>query len=290
MHARRILAAATLVVGNLTLPTTTALAEMVTAPNPSPGVAVTDENDCFELAITRQGDLAATREAVPARYSLTTVLGGTASALWLHTYTCRDLTVDGQPAVGGNGETTVTIGSVQVNKRDEDTLTGFNTYVLWYGTDNPVLFAKFQQLGLPARLLPRGVSATIDQGATQSIVDWAFNVPGLTYKVHAVGSVVPLAPPGKISMWFDGPRADLKLTYLNDAAQPSTLAPTEADLTGVEPLVALLRRDANGNPIGTILPAPGVPVARQNYGQGSWQACLGFVVGLDQVDCPAAFS
>ena len=53
-------------------------------------------------------------------------------------------------------------------------------YILWYGTDNPLLFARLQQLGVDAHFIPRSTYSETDdeQGRRQIRVDYVGNGPG----------------------------------------------------------------------------------------------------------------
>ena len=101
----------------------------------------TDERDCHEINIPRATVYAATDGLVPDRYTVAAL--PTAARVRVIDYVCESLTVDGQPHAR---QTQVTIGAVQLAQQGTST----PYYILWLGTDNPVLAARYRQLGIPA--------------------------------------------------------------------------------------------------------------------------------------------
>ena len=148
--------------------------------------ATTDEQDCREANVSRAVLTSRLDPLVPDRYSLLQITA-TASRLALTTYTCARVSVDGQPVAGHDKPTTVTIGSAVVTHRDGEQLPTQQQYILWYGTDNPVLFAKLQQTGLPVSFLP-GSSGTASSDEGVTTIDWAIRGAGLDYQLQAEGS------------------------------------------------------------------------------------------------------
>jgi hypothetical protein len=220
----------------------------------------TDEQDCRETNVVRAVLTSGLDPLVPDRYSLLR-LGPSASRFVVTTYTCSRVSVDGQPAVGHDKSTTVTIGSAVVTSRDGQPLPASQQqYVVWYGTDNPVLFAKLQQTGLPVSFL-HGSSATASADAGTTTIDWAIRGAGLDYVEQAVATDPPDEPGASTTTWwYDGPEGDLQITYANQLA--TSTAVVTADFTRNELLSEIIAQPA-------LLTINGV---RFGYARGSWTA------------------
>jgi hypothetical protein len=261
MHTTRTLAALGLVATGLTLATNApATAELL-----SSAVVTTDEQDCRETNIARAVLTSELDPVVPDRYTLLRITP-TASRFLVTTYTCSQVSVDGQPAVGRDKPTTVTIGSAVVTHRDGQQLPSQQQqYIVWYGTDNPVLFAKLQQTGLPVSFLPHS-SATITSDGAASTVEWAIRGAGLDYDETAVGTEPTAAPPASTTIWWhDGPEGDLRITYDNQLAVSSAVI--TADFRSNELLSHIIA-------LPNLLQINGVPFV---YIRGSWTSHVSFV-------------
>lgn len=248
MHITRTLAALGLAATALAVATTspataeddptTATTEAVT--DVGTAAVTTNEQDCHETNIARAVSAALLRDLVPARYDLLAPNPAvpTTGRITVLTYTCFGVSVDGQPVVGRDKPTTVTIGTAAVKARDGVTLAATPSanaqqYILWYGTDNPVLFAKLQQTGLPVHFLRPSTGTTTDftSTGTSNTLAWDIRWPGLDYTQSVTGpepTVDPATRPATTStFWFDGPQGDLSVTYTNHTI--STNAPVTAD-------------------------------------------------------------
>ena len=261
MHIKRTLVALGLVAAGLTLTTTApAAAEDL----PSTAEVTTDEQDCHETNIARAVLTSELDPLVPDRYTLVQV-GPIASRFFVTTYTCSQVSVDGQPVVGHAKPTTVTIGSAAVLTRDGQPLPSQQQYIVWYGTDNPVLFAKLQQTGLPVSFLP-GSSTTITSAGATTTVEWAIRGAGLDYDEKAVGTEPATAPQASTSTWWhDGPKGDLRITYTNLLAASSAVI--TADFRSNELLSQIIA-------LPNLLQINGVPFG---YIRGSWTSQVSFV-------------
>jgi hypothetical protein len=261
MHITRTLAALGLVATGLTLATTApATAEDL----PSTAVVTTDEQDCRETNIARAVLTSELDPLVPDRYTLLRITP-TASRFFVTTYTCSQVSVDGQPAVGHDKPTTVTIGSAVVTHRDGQQLPSQQQYIVWYGTDNPVLFAKLQQTGLPVSFLPQS-SATITSDGATSTLEWAIRGAGLDYDERTVGTEPTAAPQASTSTWWhDGPKGDLRITYNNLSAASSAVI--NADFRSNELLSQIIA-------LPNLLQINGVAFG---YIRGSWTSQVSFV-------------
>lgn len=262
MQITRTLAALALVAAGLALaPNAPAGAE----DRPSTALVTTDEQNCHETNILRAVLTSQLDALVPDRYTLLRITP-TASRFIVTTVTCFQMSVDGQPAVGRDKPTTISIGSAVVTHRDGQQLPPRQQqYIVWYGTDNPVLFAKLQQTGLPVSFLPRS-SATITSNGATSTITRAIRGAGLDYDETAVGIEPTAAPQPSTSVWWhDGPKGDLRITYNNQVA--SSTAVITADFRSNEVLSQIIALpnllQINGSTFG--------------YVRGSWTSEVSFV-------------
>ncbi|MBA2953134.1 hypothetical protein GON03_02345 [Nocardioides sp. MAH-18] len=257
--------------------TAAASALCVSSPATAAPSSMLHERDCVEVTLPRAVDSAETRALVPSRYDLTPLVGPNgivAARLWVYTYTCESITVDGVPAHGADGRSTVSIGAVQVAARDGEPVDGFATYVLWYATDDPVAFAHLRARGWPAERLTADTEATLDIGAAgaPSAGTWRVDAPGVAYKLRAV-STEPAPEPvdGGISFFHDGHRGDLEMAVSNEelATSPAAL---QADFRRAGPLPDLLLNPANAViPAGVGINDDGIYSAPMFiYARGSW--------------------
>lgn len=163
------------------------------------GLIETEETNCFETQDRRPVLLAQAEEYVPDRYVVRATpappppawLGPTGvlvANVGFVDYVCESLSVNGHRGV----PTIVSLGTVAVT-RD-----GVNTdYILWVGTDNPLLFARLQQLGVEAYFIPRSTySETIDeQGRRQITVNYiGAGEGGLNYTRTITVLTTPTGP------------------------------------------------------------------------------------------------
>lgn len=264
MTLRRAIAAVGLTAGF-----TAWLAPPVAAePTPTPAAAVAmDEQDCSETNVSRAVLTTGLDPLVPDRYTLARITP-TASSLVVTTYTCNQVSVDGQPVVGQDKTTTVTIGSATVTHRDGQPLPSTDQqYVLWYGTDNPVQFAKLQQTGLPVYFLPK---SSVDTGTVGSniTIDWAIRGAGLDYDMLVTATQPVAAPVNRTTVWwYDGPQGDLQMTY--DNVRTTSTAKIVADFTAndvLSDIIVLPRLLILDNPTVTF-----------TFIRGSWTSQVVFV-------------
>jgi hypothetical protein len=228
------------------------------------------ENDCFEVLVLRTVVTAEVAELVPERYGLPAT---PTTTLYLYSYTCRSVSVEGQPQVGRDKTTTVTVGAVQVSSIDGQPPTEFSTYVLWYGTNNPVQFAKLQQSGWPVTFQPRTTSSIPDAPAPADVgtIDFSCRGGGLDYDLHnQVIEPVVLPDDGYISFLADSPDGrTLRLLIHNVAfSDGARTISTTGQLSGIDVLQPLLT-----DPRFNTIPQPG-NTARFSYGRGSWDSQL----------------
>ena len=261
MCARRVIAALGMAAAGLTLATPMPASAADAVPS---AVVVTDEQDCRETNVARAVLTTGLDPLVPDRYSLFQ-LNATASRLIVTTYTCSRMSVDGQPVVGHAKPSTVTIGSAAVTHRDGVQLPTQQQYILWYGTDNPVQFAKLQQTGLPVSFLP-GSSSTVTSGGGTTTIDWAIRGAGLDYDQQAVATEPVTDPESRTSFWWhDGPKGDLMITY--DNVRALSTAVITADFTDNQVLSEIIA-------LPTLLKITGVPFT---FVHGSWTSKVSFV-------------
>jgi len=138
----------------------------------------TQESGCFEVPVTRAVVLAKVDPPLPSRYvaraQATNANNGTVSII---TNTCEDIRVNrlgnpvdlpdaadqaAEPDVDPGRPTITTIGAVPLQSRDGVATTG--SYLLWYGTNNRVLFDKLDRIApdFPVFFMPDSVSTVTE--------------------------------------------------------------------------------------------------------------------------------
>jgi len=161
-----------------------------------PGLILTEENNCFETGDRRPVLLSHAQTYVPDRYIVTS-LAAPPSPAWLGPadarvanagfidYVCESLSVNGH----GPRPTIVSLGTVLVRRDNIST-----DYVLWVATDNPVYFARLQELGVEVHFIPNSsYSETTNQnGQRQISVKYVENRPG---GLNNTRTITVLAPP-----------------------------------------------------------------------------------------------
>ena len=245
-------------------------------PGPEGGlrtVATTDEQDCHEVITTRGVVTSAVDALVPDRYGLATT---PAISLAIVTYTCRDLAVDlavdrGHDSHGGT--TMVSIGSVTITSVDGVPTVGATRYALWYGTDDPRLFAAVRSSGMPATFL-HGSTADLPPASTPAssnvTISWALRGLDLSYDLGA-SAVEPAVEPTDSFVAFLHERPDgrtARLTIHTRKLGTATTTSTTAQFAGIDALQPLLT-----DPRFNTVPQPGL-VARFPYHRGSWSSVL----------------
>lgn len=243
---------------------TAAVAASPASPITSDGVKIdehadeifTEEKDCFETADRRPVPIGLVRQYVPARYTPEEVAapgppvwpnpGERIGLVGFTDYVCKAFSVNGhQPR-----PTMISMGVVQFVARDNVPRRGL--YVLWIGTDNPLLFVRLRQLGVTTYFIPRSnysesvTTAADGTTATEITANYVGNGPdGLTYTrtISASGPAVPGPSDGLASGFFHlGSRGEVNFTFQNHF-QPSLRAtvcfelepgsvPTQYGLTG----------------------------------------------------------
>jgi hypothetical protein len=232
----------------------------------------TDESGCVEIGVLRAGSLTALRTVVPTRYTLLVPNPNAPNAgrVIVTTYTCDQVLVDDHSTADAAQPTTVVIGSASITHRGGDPISG--QYILWYATDNPVLFAKYQRLGLPVSLL-RHQDAQISLGDVTSNLHWTIAGDGLDYDLSAIGTETATTTRSTSRWFYDGPRGDLELTFTNTFGVSS--AQIIADFSQLQPLVPLLPNETLSC-IPAARPSPTCPPAASgvtfpgSYARGSW--------------------
>jgi len=236
-------------------------------------VATTDEQDCHEVITTRGVVTSAVDALVPDRYGLATT---PTLSLAIVTYTCRDLAVDlavdrGHDSRGGT--TTVSIGSVAITSVDGVPTEVATRYALWYGTDDPRLFAAVRSSGMPATFLhgsTAGLPAASTPAGSNVTISWALRGHDLSYDL-AASAVEPAVEPTDSFVAFLHERPDgrtARLTIHNLESGYATTTSTTAQFAGIDALQPLLT-----DPRFNTVPQPGL-VARFPYHRGSWSSVL----------------
>jgi hypothetical protein len=181
-----------------------------------PGLILTEENNCFETADRRPVLLTHAQSYVPDRYMVTPVPGppggpSQVANVGFIDYVCGSLSVNGHKP----RPTIVSMGTVLV-RRD-----GISTdYVLWVATDNPLHFARMQQLGVDAHFIPNSsYSETINaNGQRQISVHYVEDRPGGLNNTRTITVLVaPSGPPaqGTGVFYHLGRKGEVSFTFDN---------------------------------------------------------------------------
>lgn len=222
----------------------------------------THEAECTEVAVVRAVTPEGARALVPQRYEPTTLVAGglTIGRFQMWDYVCERFGVDGQSHAP---RTQISIGAIAVSKRDAVPVSGAY-YLLYLATDNPVLAARYGQVGLPARF-DRGLSATVSE-VSASPFEVSFAAPTIGYHVTAVALSAPLpialAQDGP-SLFYEGGSGEVRLSYRNTmgAASAALVTGDYREHEVLAPIIALPRLlEPTGAPF---------PVAR-----GDWDATV----------------
>lgn len=193
------------------------------------GEIFTEEKDCFETADRRPVPIELVRQYVPDRYT-PEVMTAPGPPVWPNPgepvgvvgftdYVCESLSVNGHRP----RPTIVSIGVVQFVARDGVARRG--VYVLWVGTDNPLLFVRLRQLGVRTYFIPRSnYTETVKTSAngmstTEIAVNYVGNGPGglsYTRRISASEAVLPAPPDAVASGLFHlGSKGEVNFTFFN---------------------------------------------------------------------------
>jgi hypothetical protein len=199
------------------------------------GEFFTDERDCFETVDRRPVPIDVVRGYVPGNYTPAVFVapgppawptpGEQVGSVGFTDYVCKSFSVNGIDA----GPTIVSMGVVVL------TPTGVpprRLYVLWVGTDNPLLFEAFQQLGVNAYFIPRSsyteVTTTGTDGTrrTEIVVNYVGNEPGglnYTRTIRATEGALATPSDGLAAGWYTlGSKGEVALSFLNDFTSAGT--------------------------------------------------------------------
>lgn len=199
----------------------------------------TDERDCHEINIPRATVYAATDGLVPDRYTVAAL--PTFARVRIIDYVCESLTVDGQPHAR---QTQVTIGAVQLAQQGTST----PYYILWLGTDNPVLAARYRQLGIPAVNLAGSTSLVTltPAGGLNVTLQYTTDDPSEPSELdHTITTRAPIAPlpvptPGsQLRLFHDDERGQTQVVF-NNLESAATAGVITADLTRIRPLADII--------------------------------------------------
>jgi len=193
------------------------------------GEIFTQENECFETADRRPVPIEFVRQYVPARYTPEVIAapgppawptpGQPVGVVGFTDYVCESFSVNGHSP----RPTIVSMGVVSFIARDGIPQRGL--YVLWVGTDNPLLFVRLRQLGVTTYFIPRSnytetvMTASGGTNTTEITVNYVGNGPdSLTYtrRISATEGVLPAPPDGPASGWFHlGSKGEVAFTFFN---------------------------------------------------------------------------
>lgn len=197
--------------------------------NEHAGEIVTEENDCFETADRRPAPIEVVRESIPDTFTpevtvapgppVWPIAGQLVGAVAFTDYVCESFSVNGH----GPRPTIVSMGVVPFVARDGVADRG--SYILWVGTDNPLLFVRLKQLGVKTYFIPRSnytetvKSAPDGTTTTEITVNYVGNGPdGLSYTrtISAREAVLPAPADGLATGWVHlGSQGEVNLTFQN---------------------------------------------------------------------------
>lgn len=226
----------------------------------------TVEAGCTETFIPRAVTLDGARSLVPQRYDLLTTSssGMTFARFVVWDYVCEQLSVDAQKL---ERRTHVSLGVIEITTRDQEPLPlNSSFYIVAIRTDNPVLAARYRQVGLPA-VLDRDMAATVSDNSVAPY-KVSFTVPNASYTTTAVADAAPAPAPaegGGPELYHEGRAGEVLLSYDN-SSEAITSAAVTADFRQYETLVPII-----GLP--RLLEIPGVSFARSLI-RGDWEATL----------------
>jgi hypothetical protein len=201
------------------------------------GEIFTEEQNCFETIDRRPVPIELVRSYVPAAYipaaftspgpPVWPVAGQAVGSVGFTDYVCESFSVNGhqpRPTIISMGVVVLDPAHAGVPPR--------RLYVLWVGTDNPLLFARLQQLGVNVYFIPRSsytqVATTAPDGTprTEIIVNYVGNGPGgldYTRTITATEGVAPTPADGPASGWYHlGSKGEVALSFMNDFASAGT--------------------------------------------------------------------
>jgi hypothetical protein len=220
----------------------------------------TVESDCYEIPVARAVRMDAARALVPERYDLF-VVTATAARLAMWDLVCNDFSVDGQRHAP---TTQISMAGIALAARDGVAVTD-SFYLLYINTDNPVLAARFRQLGLPARFEPGLISSVSDPSSTPYRV--RFEDPdGNDYWVQAEAatapSPVPVPPGSPLRLYHEGEAGEVVYTIAGgeNAAVPAKIW---ADYREHPLLKSIIAQQAN-------LQLNGTTTFTRGINRGSW--------------------
>lgn len=188
---------------------------------------LTQETNCFETADRRPVLFSEVDAYVPDRYTVIPMVappppawtgapGAIVGQVGFQDYVCEGVSVNGHRA----RPTIVSLGVVAVRRDGVPA-----TYVLWVGTDNPLLFARLRQLGVEAFFIPQSTYTETANplGQREITVEYVSRGPGgLDYtRTLTVVSEPALAPGQSTGTFYHlGSRGEVRFSYTNfvDAA------------------------------------------------------------------------
>ncbi|WP_243075748.1 hypothetical protein [Microbacterium sp. SS28] len=225
----------------------------------------TQEADCTEVFIPRAVTVEGARALVPGHYELVTTVsaGVTFARFVVWDYVCEKVSVDGQKL---DQRTHISIGAIAITTRDQVPLPPNSAfYTVAIRTDNPVLAARYRQVGLPAEFAPDMVATVSDNAATPFQV--AFAVPDAGYIETAVADAapVPVLDDGGPVLYHVGQSGEVLLSYDNSsgAAVSAVITADYRQYTLLVPIIGLAR----------LLEIRGVRFANSLI-RGDWEATL----------------
>jgi len=212
------------------------------------------EENCAEVVIPRAVTLTGLRPLVPAEYTIVPI-GPIAGRVIFIDYSCEGVSVDRQR---NSRPTTTTIVGAQIAPIEGGSTSAY--YILGIATTNPIVAARYRQLGLPVYFNPNITSSDVLRpGGTAS--DLAMNFVGSPLDHSFTGvTVEPAAGPITESlgapMYYNADDGTYRLTFDNES-RPATTIRLTGDFT-------------TSSLIAPILASPARPTANFTFVRASW--------------------
>jgi len=223
-------------------------------------VLTTREQNCYEFNIPRGTNRVATQALLPEGYvaaPLSATSPHLTSVVFID-YHC-DIAIDRQQQFRS---TTVSFVGVRLASRYGVPTNGY--YILALTTTNPILAARYRQIGIPAVFDHDSVSSDVLR-ANGTEADVAFDISGAGIDHFLTGvtrepAAGPISNTASVPFYYESSEGSLRLTFANHL-RPATTALTTVDFSGASLIVPLL-----ASPVRT--------TSRFTFLRGSWEGRL----------------
>jgi len=202
----------------------------------------THESDCSEVTVPRAVLLANAQALVPIRYAVraTNAVEPLFAQFVMWDYVCENLSVDGQRYAP---RTQITLGATSISTRD-GVAEPAAYYLNYLETDNPVLAARYRQVGLPAAFSPDLEMDASGGSGAPFVVSVAVSGPN----AHTVTAASPVEPTPVVTsggprFFSEGKSGEVLLQYANEVlgSAPAAITADYREHQLLAPMIALPR-------------------------------------------------